>query len=134
MNESEVGRTDVLLVEHRRRKPRKESTPILRTKKHNREITDLFCLNECESFEELIHRTIAAREDQVSIAVLDEHRFPHEEIFEGERFRQIWIRHLFEWKFDVAADRNCAGFESSAIGCFHYPGPAAGNYLKTGFC
>src|SRR5215471_3887436 len=52
---------------------------------------------------------------------------------EGHPLIEIWIRLLFYWQLDIAADRATADIFGASIGCFHYSRPATRHHGKTRF-
>ena len=90
-------------------------------------MADLARLNQRHRFEELIQRPEPAGEDSEAVGVFDEHRLPREEVAELDSEIDVRIHRLLVRQFDVATDGQPAGLMAATVGCFHDPGPAAGD-------
>src|SRR2546429_400170 len=76
---------NLLGSEHCVANPANQSSPVLRIIKNNREMADLFCLNQQERLKKFIHCAEASWKNYKGLGVFDEHRFAHEKVAEVKR-------------------------------------------------
>src|SRR5687767_5418287 len=81
----EVARRDLPFDQQRALDPIQQPLPVRAPEQDHREVLDLPRLDQRERLEQLVQRAEAAREDDKSLRVLDEHRLAHEEVAEVER-------------------------------------------------
>src|SRR5436190_14375637 len=68
---------NLLTGQHYFANPANQSSPVPRIIKNNREMADLFCLNQQERLKELVHCAEAPWKNYKGLGVFDEHRFTH---------------------------------------------------------
>src|SRR5215472_11794487 len=103
--------------------------PVLAAEKHNRHnLPWLGCLNQRHYFEELVHRSEAARKDHQRFGKIDEPEFTHEEIvkIEHEIARNVAVHGLFVRKLDIQTDAPAARKCGPAICRLHHSTRSAG--------
>src|SRR5918994_5316777 len=125
--ELEVLGRDVALAEHALAHPVHEPAPVVGPDEDHRELGDLARLDERERLPELVHRPVAAGEDDEAAGVADEHDLAREEVVELERDVAVAVPALLERQLDVEAYRQRLGLTRAAVGGLHDPGAAAGD-------
>src|SRR5438132_5267669 len=110
---------NLLGSEHCVANPANQSYPVLRIIKNNREMADLFCLNQQERLKKFIHCAEASWKNYEGLGVFDEHRFAHEKVAEVKRDVEVWIWALLKGKFNIAANRDISTFLRAFVASFH---------------
>src|SRR5260370_5465835 len=84
-------------------------------------------LDQGERLEQLVHRAVAAGEDNERGRVLHEHRLADEEVAEVNRPLHVGVEALLERQLNVAADREAVALLAAAVRRLHDPGAATGD-------
>src|SRR5665647_935519 len=118
-HEIHVARGDLSFRQYARLQPAEQSGPVVPAEENDRELIDLASLNERECLERFVERAEAAGEDNEGARVLDEHRFPNEEVSEVHERVDVGVRALLEGQLDVAADRTTPTFLRALVRRLH---------------
>ena len=123
----EISGGDASLGEHAGAQPLQQAIPLAIAEEDHREVADRRGLDQRERLEALVERPVAARRDDKSAGVADEHHLAREEVAEAKPDVQIGVQRLLTRQFDVAADRQRSGIARAAVRRLHQPRTAPGD-------